>query len=92
MTNWLTSPTGHSAAGAAAMPGFQHHRAVAIAARQSPGEWVDIMVGDSRQCSRKASNLKRACSAPFRPAGSFEVRTVKRGEQRAVQIRYVGAP
>ena len=74
--------------------GFQRHRAVAMAAREQLGVWLDLDTGKSRsRASASASHLNspRNSGTLWRPdrVGSFEFRAVRRDDGYAVQVRYV---
>jgi hypothetical protein len=75
-------------------PSFQHGRAVAGAARERPGEWVDLASGlTAQQANNKTYQVRTRPSVAFRPVGSFEVRKQRCEDGTfTVQVRYVGQP
>jgi hypothetical protein len=90
--NAFIGPTKHYAGGSHKI-GFQHNLKVAKEARERPGEWVDLIARASGpQASNKVYTVRHRPSIAFQPAGSFEVRSERRTDGYAVQIRYVGEP
>ena len=86
---WLPGPA-RSLSGGTSHPGFEHARAVAIAARATPGVWIDLRTHATSTAASKAANYRRRNpSVAFQPREAFEYRSLKRDDGYAVQVRYV---
>lgn len=62
---------------------------IADALRSNPGQWAKVVSGDNIGLGAQASKGELIC---FRPAGSFEHRTVLKGNRFIgdVYLRYIG--
>lgn len=89
--NPFLRPAQISGFGNMSSPGFERHRAVALATREQPGAWLDLDTGKSRRSAYGRLRVRQSPGILFKPdrVGSFEFRVVKRDDGYAVQVRYV---